>query len=111
MHEQAYGHPIVEVAIEDNDTTLTIRPLRSYGFDGLKYQSNEDSENGPHQIATPAANENDPRWKELLDKVKRRNGRLIEDGWAYWLVFTARDMRDGKIEQILYGIARRRLPK
>ena len=111
MIESSYGHEITEVAVEDNGATLTVRPLFNFGFDGLKYETNEDAENGPHQIARPATNEYDPRWKELLDKVTRAGGRCVIDGLQYWLIHADRDLHDGKMERVLYGIGRRRLPK
>jgi len=111
MIEDSYKHPITEVSIEDNGASLTLKPLFNHGFDGLKYESYEDASNGPHQVARPQANEFNPRWKELLDKIARSGGRFIEDGILYWQVNAPRDLHDGKVEQILHGIARRRLPK
>jgi antitoxin component of MazEF toxin-antitoxin module len=110
MVEGDYGHEITEVEIEDNGATLTIRPLRTFGFDGLKYESNEDAEYGPHKIARPATNEYDPRWKELLGKLEQR-GRWSDGEYEYWLIHADRDMHDGKMERVLYGIGRRRVPK
>ena len=110
MIERDYGHPIVEIALEDNGATLTIRPLRTFGFDGLKYESNEDAEFGPHQIARPATNESDSRWRELLRKVEQ-SGRWSDGEYEYWVIHADRDMHDGKTERVLYGIGRRRLPR
>lgn len=111
MIEDSYKHPITEVSIEDNGASLTLKPLFNHGFDGLKYESYEDASNGPHQVARPQANEFNPRWKELLEKIARSNGQFIEDGLKYWRISTPRDLRNGHVESILYGVARRRLPR
>jgi len=111
MLEDFYHHPITEVSIEDNGASLTVKALFNHGFDGLKYETREDAYNGPHQVARPQANEFNPRWKELLEKIARSNGRFIEDGLEYWRIDAPRDLHDGHVESILHGIARKRLPK
>ena len=111
MIESDYGHEIVEVEVQDNGPTLTIMPLFTHGFDGLRYESSQDAIHGFFQTARPAANERDPRWKELLGQVERAGGKCVIDGLEYWIVHADRDLHDGKFERVLFGISRRRLPR
>jgi len=110
MLEEAYHHPISEVSVETRDATLIVTPLFNFGFDGLKWRTDEDPQHGPHQVGSVKANEKDPKWTMLLDKIERSGGSFIEDGWEYWRIVTFADLsHDSKLTQIFCGVGRKRV--
>lgn len=112
MIEGSYCHPITEVEIETRDATLIVKPLFNFGFDELKWRTDEDAPHGVFWVASVKANQTFSKWALLLDKIERSGGRFIEDGWEYWRIVSFADLsHDSKLTQIFCGVGRRRLPR
>lgn len=110
MLEESYHHPITEVEVETRDATLIVKPLFNFGFDGLKWRTDEDAPHGVFWVASARANEKDPKWTMLLDRIERSGGRFIEDNWEYWRIVSFADLsHDSKLTEIFCGVGRRRV--